>query len=232
MKSKLKTPPVSQSHIAQAEHHVDPRLGLRKAEPQHSDGKEQDWDLDLEDEGLREYFATSVHEAGHAVAGELLGFRCRYIKGAFCTHDRRGTRLLRYWPKSPKAFSQNVRYGVKLIAGIAAEAIDDGGEITYELRTGPGEIDYKKVTAIAERLSWCKIDPRTLQPERSAASLIAEWEAKAIELLQANWVWVSNVAEMFIDFEGRLSGDDVRSCKPSEEEDSEDLQVLVKELHR
>jgi hypothetical protein len=178
---------------------------------QYSDGKMQNGELVFE-----QHCYTAVHEAGHAVVGELLGFRCRYINDALWMHDRRSTRLLRYWPNSPKAFRQNVGYAVASIAGIAAEAIDEyGGEITDELRTGPGREDYKAVTAIASTISACGIDLLTLQPERSEASLIAEWETKAIELLQANWEWASNVAQMFIEFEGRLSGDDVRSCKPS-----------------
>jgi hypothetical protein len=179
------------------------------------------------DEGMQnlrlcivEHFKTSVHEAGHAVAGELLGFHSRYIEGAFWLHDRRTSRLLRNWPHSPKAFKQNVGYAVTCIAGIAAEAIDEhGGKITDELRAGPGEIDYKAVAAIAQRISVCKFDPLTLQVERSEASLIAEWETKAVELLKDNWEWVSNVAQLFIECEGRLSGDDVRSCKPSENQD-------------
>jgi hypothetical protein len=61
----------------------------------------------------------------------------------------------------------------------------------------------------------CKIDLQTHQPERSESSLIAEWETKAIELLRANWDWVLNVAQLFIELEGSLSGDDVRSCKTS-----------------
>jgi hypothetical protein len=173
-------------------------------------------DWDLYKEAIKQHFCTSVHEAGHAVAGELLGFRCRYIEGAFWLHDRRTSSLLRIWPNSPTAFKQNVDYAVAAIAGIAAEAIDEhGGKITDELRTGPGESDYEAVAAIAQRISVCKVDPLTLQVERSEASLIAEWETKAIELLRANWEWVSNVAQLFTELEGRLSGDDVRSCKPS-----------------
>jgi hypothetical protein len=174
----------------------------------------QDWDLFVRAVG--EHFTTATHEAGHAVAGELLGFRCRYIKGALWRHDRRTTKLLRHWPNSQKSYKQYEGYAIATIAGIAAEAIEEGGGIiTDELRTGPGKADYEAVRVMALQVSMSKVDPLTCQVVRTEASLIAEWETKAIELLQANWEWVLNVADAFIEQEGRLSGDDVRSCKPS-----------------
>jgi hypothetical protein len=165
-------------------------------------------------ERLSQWFNTAIHEAGHAVTGELLGFPCRYIQESFWVHDRRTTRLLRSWPNSDKALKQYADYGIATIAGIAAEAIEAGGYITDYLRAVPGRADYKALTVIARRVSLSNLDLLTLCPARSEASLIAEWETKSIELLKANWNWVTDVAGLFIECEGMLSGNDVRSCRP------------------
>jgi hypothetical protein len=168
----------------------------------------------VELEGIAEWFNTAIHEAGHAVAGELLGFPCRYIQAAFWAHDRRTTRLLGSWPSGDKALKQYADYGLATIAGIAAEAIEAGGNITDYLRAVPGQADYKALTVIAQRVSLSNLDFVTLRPTRSEASLIAEWETQSIELLKANWNWVTDVAGLFIECEGMLSGNDVRSCRP------------------
>jgi hypothetical protein len=173
--------------------------------------------LDIGDIELQiiEWNLTAIHEAAHAVAGELLGFRCRYIKMNLWMHDRRTTSVLkRTWPSTDKALKLCADYAVACIAGIAAEAIVAGSNITDHLRTVPGQDDYKCVAGMAQVVSVSRIDPKTLQPVRSEASLIAEWETRAMELLKANWDWVENVAGLFTDLEGRLSRQDVRSCRP------------------
>ncbi len=139
------------------------------------------------------WHATAIHEAGHAVAGELLGFPCRYIKGALWTHDRRTTPLLRTWPNSEKSIKQYADFGVAVAAGIAAETIEAGVGINYGLRTGPGKDDYKDLVAIARRVSLAKFDVKTLKPIHSEDSLIVGWEARAMKLLKEHWDWVSTL---------------------------------------
>ena len=174
---------------------------------------------------LIEQHATAIHEAGHAVAGELLGFPCRYIRGlsyrpikkewssGLWTHDRRTTRLLRIWPNSEKSFKQHADYGVAVAAGVAAEAIDAGIVINDDLRAVAGSGDYKGLATLACRISVSQVDLKTLKPIRSEESLIAEWEGRATALLKENWAWVESVA-CLLDFEERVSGDDMRSCRP------------------
>ena len=98
---------------------------------------------------FQEWEHTAYHEAGHAVAGEILGFRCRFINGAYWTHDRRTSPLLRRSPASERARTQYTDYAVAVVSGIAAECFNSGTGITGELRKGSGQTDYEVLGIMA-----------------------------------------------------------------------------------
>jgi hypothetical protein len=101
-------------------------------------------------EMFREVDATYYHEAGHAVVGELFGFRPLRIEGPLCVHDRRTSAFFRqdFLFRSPKTRERASQYAIGLAAGIAAESKGTGEPLTRCGRP-PGKATTKNLS-----VSW------------------------------------------------------------------------------
>jgi hypothetical protein len=163
-------------------------------------------------EKLREIDATYYHEAGHAVIGELFGFRPLRIEGPLCVHDRRTSAFFRqdFLFRSPKTRERASQYAIGLAAGIAAES-KGTGEPFNSLRETSGEGDYEKLECLLERLMLS--DCRSDSPE-ARQNQMQLWEAKAKALLERPEVWaaVESVVSYLYDGLGELDADDIAAA--------------------
>ena len=125
--------------------------------------------------------------------------------------------MLRFPPRTQRSLTCNTDFAVAVVAGVAAEAMFTGRKINDRLRKTSGRCDYGTVALIAGRISFrSKRDSHTGQ-SRSEKSLIDEWEARASAMLHVNWAWVESVSGLFIAKGGRVSGGDVRNCRPQQQ---------------
>jgi hypothetical protein len=153
---------------------------------------------------------TRYHEAGHAVADYVYGFRPKRIIGALAEHDRRSTSFVRTrggWLDTPLARQRLQDYAVSCIAGIAAESRISGTNLA-DLRKTSGLGDYKKVHAIVERLMLR--GGYKLRPEVSDA-YIRRWELRAVALMSqpSAWAAVRSVSEELQNCEGVLEREEL-----------------------
>jgi hypothetical protein len=104
---------------------------------------------------------TRYHEAGHAVADYVLGFKPRLIDDALEQHDRRTTAFLRVnhgLLSTPRTRQRAADYAVACIPGPAAQAKISGRDLC-DLRSESdgvdGDGDYRKVYLLLDRLALC-----------------------------------------------------------------------------
>jgi hypothetical protein len=159
---------------------------------------------------LQETELTQYHEAGHAVASYIYGFRPKLISGPLYKDDRRSTSSLKKRSgllATPSAREKAQRFAVSNIAGIAAESRVSGVPLA-ELRQTSGLGDYVLVRAIADRImlhtpfEYCS---------EVSASYIQLWETRAVALMNQPTVWgaVEALTDDLQMCEGEMNGTEI-----------------------
>jgi hypothetical protein len=137
---------------------------------------------------------TRYHEAGHAVADYVLGFKPRLIDDALEQHDRRTTAFLRRnhgLLSTPRTRQRAADYAVACIAGPAAQAKVSRRDLC-DLRSESDGVDedgdYRKVYLLLDRLALCS--PYQFDASVRDAQLYL-FEQQAIALINEPRVWAA-----------------------------------------
>lgn len=171
--------------------------------------------LDTISHVLQEQESTRYHEAGHAVADYIHGFRPMRVTVTpgddeaiigLAEHDRRTTRFLHQgYVIKPQHRAKAEAFAVGVCAGIAAESRSSGVAID-ELRHTSGMGDYETLTALANRLAYSSGDYFSViaarQPEAIAAK-VQEWESRAVALMadDQNWAAVQSIVDELDEYD-------------------------------
>jgi hypothetical protein len=150
-------------------------------------------DFEFSEKVFDEAKFTRYHEAGHAVADYVLGFKPRLIDDALEQHDRRTTAFLRVnhgLLSTPRTRQRAADYAVALIAGPAAQAKVSGRNLC-DLRLESDRVDegdYRKVYLLLDRLALC--GPYEFNASVRDAHLHL-FEQQAIALINEPRVWAA-----------------------------------------
>jgi hypothetical protein len=163
---------------------------------------------------------TRYHEAGHAVADYVLGFKPLRIDDALEQHDRRTSAFLRVnhgLLSTPRTRQRAADYAVACIAGPAAQAKVSGRNLC-DLRSESDGVDedgftgdYEKVYLLLDRLAL--FSPYEFNDSVRDAHLHL-FEQQAIALINKPCVWaaVESVATELDMADGYLEGEELISA--------------------